>query len=246
MSERRLAVVILHYGDPDLTERVKEQLKRTDPQWTENLFVLDNHAPCPFPDSWLRLEENLYWAGALDYCLNKFSDMGYSHLWFLNNDILFGSKSPHIQRAWKRLEFLDSCLGPVGVYSPSTYRNQYHPQMLEKPEMQYSTVPYIDGIAPLFRIESLKSIGGLDYEGNQYGYGVDVWNTLQLHRAGCPVVVDHQVVVKHIYHSTAKKEIGFLATASRFESEYMTKRLGDNYKLILKEELTRCRDFATF
>lgn len=246
MSERRLAVVILHYGDPDLTKKVNEQLKRTDPQWAESLFVLDNHAPYPFEDSWLRLEENIYWAGALDYCLNDFSKQGYSHLWFLNNDILFGSKEPYIERAWKRLELLDQRLGPVGVYSPSTYKNNYHPQMIEKTGMQYSLVPYIDGIAPLFRIESLKKLGGLDYEGNLYGYGVDIWNTFKLYRSGFPVVVDHQVTIKHSYHSTAKKVDGFLATASRLESDYMRKRLGNDYKKVLRDELDFCKDVSKF
>ncbi|WP_421900701.1 glycosyltransferase family 2 protein [Maridesulfovibrio sp.] len=246
MADRRLALVILHYGDPALTSRVKEQLEQSDPKWAEHIYVLDNHAPEPFAGAWRRLDDNLYWAGALDYCLKEFESRGYTHLWFLNNDIWFGSKPPHILKAWKRLEHLDAKIGPIGVYSPATHRSPYHPQMIEKPGVQYSLVPYIDGISPLFNIECLNKIGGLDYEGNIYGYGVDVWNSLALHRAGFPVVVDHQVTIRHIYHSTAKKVEGFLAIAAETQHKYMADRLGDNYEDVLKQELASCRDFRAF
>ncbi|GKT33806.1 hypothetical protein ADUPG1_002649, partial [Aduncisulcus paluster] len=107
-------------------------------------------------------------------------------------------------------------------------------------------VPYIDGISPLFNIECLNKIGGLDYEGNIFGYGGDVWNSLALHRAGFPVVVDHPVTIRHIYHSTAKKVDGFLATAAEAQHKYMAVRLGDNYEEMLKQELISCRDFRSF
>ena len=246
MADRRLAIVILHYGDPALTVRVKEQLELSDPGWVEHIFVLDNCAPIPFPGSWRRLDQNLYWAGALDYCLREFESRGYTHLWFLNNDIWFGSKPPHILKAWKRLEFLDAKIGPIGVYSPATHRSPYHPHMVEKTEVQYSLVPYIDGISPLFNIDCLSRIGGLDYDGNIYGYGVDVWNSLALHRAGFPVVVDHQVTVRHIYHSTAKKVEGFLSTAAEVQQKYMAARLGPEYEGQLRRELAACREFYSF
>lgn len=246
MADRRLALVILHYGDPALTLRVKTQLEQSDPEWAEHIFVLDNHAPEPFEGAWRRLEDNLYWAGALDYCLKEFESRGYTHLWFLNNDIWFGSKAPYILKAWKRLELLDVKMGPIGVYSPATHRSPYHPQMVEKTGVQYSLVPYIDGISPLFSIKCLNKINGLDYEGNPYGYGVDVWNSLALHRAGFPVVVDHQITIKHIYHSTAKKVEGFLLMASEAQHKYMTARLGEKYEEELRRELTSCRDFLKF
>jgi GT2 family glycosyltransferase len=246
VADRRLAIVILHYGDPALTSRVKDQLEQSDPKWAEHIYVLDNHAPEAFSGPWRRLDENLYWAGALDYCLKEFESSGYTHLWFLNNDIWFGSKPPHILKAWKRLEQLDAKIGPIGVYSPATHRSPYHPQMIEKTGVQYSLVPYIDGISPLFNIECLNKIGGLDYDGNIYGYGVDVWNSLALHRAGFPVVVDHQVTIRHIYHSTAKKVEGFLAAAAEAQRKYMTDRIGENYEELLKQELACCSDFRTF
>ncbi len=112
--------------------------------------------------------------------------------------------------------------------------------------MQYSTVPYIDGISPLFNIECLNKIGGLDYEGNIYGYGVDVWNSLALHRAGFPVVVDHQVTIRHIYHSTAKKVEGFLATAAEAQHKYLAVRLGRIMKRYLNRNWLPAVTFGLF
>ncbi|MDC7217761.1 MAG: hypothetical protein PQJ28_01925 [Spirochaetales bacterium] len=73
-----------------------------------------------------------------------------------------------------------------------------------------------------------------------------VWNSLALYRAGFPVVVDHQVTIRHIYHSTAKKVEGFLAIAAEAQQKYMADRLGDNYEDVLKQELASCRDFRAF
>lgn len=233
--KRRLAVIILHYGKPSLTARLHDQLRATDPDW-DDLFVLDNGAPEPYPNAWTRLPENLYWAGALAYAVHRCEEEGFTHLWFLNNDIFFQSRPPVIKTAWFRLQRLEKSLERVGVYSPSTPSNPYHPQMVQEPYQQYRTVSYVDGIAPLFNLECLRDIGGVDYEGNQYGYGVDVALTLNAHRAHWPVVVDHQVCLKHVYHSTARTIDGFLEKAARAEDAYMRRMLGPDWRQILTRE----------
>ncbi len=229
LSSPTLAVVILHYGAPALTQRLLSQLRASDPELGQRVLVLDNHAPEPFPDAWRRLDRNLYWGGALAYCLQACRELGCSHLWYLNNDIAFISRPPHLERAWQRLQRLDARLGPVGVYSPSVLRNPYHAQMVQRPEGQFRLVPYIDGIAPLFRLECLDALGGLDLGANPYGYGVDVWTSLAAHRAGWPVVVDHQVALRHSYHSTARRVEGFLALAGAAQDAYLEERLGPGY-----------------
>jgi len=60
------------------------------------------------------------------------------------------------------------------------------------------------------------------------------------------VLVDHQVVVKHVYHSTARREEGFLALAARAERDYLTKRLGKNYAEELERLKNRFTDMASF
>ncbi len=227
LAEKRLAVVILHYGQPELTRRLADQLAGSDPDWA--VRVLDNHAPIPFPGAWQRLPDNLFWAGALAWCLDELGREGFTHLWFLNNDLYFGSAPSHLGRAWERLHRLDQILGPVGVYSPSATANPYHPQMVQQPGLQFSRAALIDGIAPLFNLECLTALGGLDFADNSYGYGVDVWTSLCAHRAGWPVVVDHAVCIRHVYHSTARKVEGFLAQAARAEAAYLSRRLGPNY-----------------
>ena len=227
--EPRLAVIILHYGKISLTAGLHDQLVKSDPGWPD-LFVLDNCAPEPYPDAWMRLDRNRYWAGALDHAVRHCAANGFSHLWFLNNDLLFEVRPPIIATAWQRFLRLDRTIGPVGIYSPSATRNPYHPQMVQAPDSQYRTVACVDGIAPLFSLECLRDIGDVDFEGNEYGYGVDVALSLKAHRAGWPVVVDHQVCLRHAYHTTARQVDGFLEKAGLAEDAYMRRVLGPDWR----------------
>jgi hypothetical protein len=226
----KAAVVILHYGDPDTTSRLHDQLRQSDPNLRASLFVLDNAAPLPYPDAWRRLEQNIFWAGALDYAARAARNMGYSHLWFLNNDIAFMSRPPHLARAIGRLTRLEATLGRIGIYSPAFSSSPYHPQMVEYPGGQYREVSVMDGVAPLINLGCLEALGGLDFEGNPFGYGVDIVLSSRIHAAGWKLVVDHQVVVRHRHHTAARDVPGFMDAAAGAEADYLTKRLGRDYK----------------
>ncbi|MFV0420784.1 hypothetical protein [Oleidesulfovibrio sp.] len=226
----RTAIVILHYGSPQLTGRLYAQLLGADPKRADDILVLDNHAPQPFEGAWHRTDRNLYWAGALEYALASVQRLGYTHLWFLNNDILFETPPPVLDRAEVRIKRMQKRIASVGVYAPAVVRSPYHEHMIADARYQFRRVPFVDGIAPLINIDCWQALGGVDYEGNAYGYGVDMWFSLQAHRAGWSVIVDHGVVVRHTYHSTAGKIEGFLLKAAAAEHDYLTARLGPDYK----------------
>ncbi|MGE4290977.1 MAG: glycosyltransferase family 2 protein [Desulfovibrio sp.] len=227
----RICAVVLHYGDPSLTRRVQRQLLERAPHDHSHVRILDNAAPLPAESPWVRLPENLYWAGALQWTLEYLTtrEPEYTHLWFLNNDIAFATPGPQLMRVAQRLAWIESRLGRVGAYSPAALRNPYHPQMVLKSDQQMRTVAYLDGIAPVFNIQALNAAGGIDLEGNPYGYGVDVMTSLRLHQAGLSLVVDHQVALRHTYHSTARTVTGFMEQAARAEERYLTARLGRDY-----------------
>ena len=242
MPHTSLAVVILHYGDASLTRRLHGQILQSDPDFGKRVFVLDNHAPVSYPDSWLRLKENKYWAGAFQFALEDFDRAGFTHVWFLNNDLFFVSPEPHIGRAWARLAKLDARLGEVGIYAPSVTKSPYHPQMERRAGYQFREAACVDGVAPLVNLAAWKAVGGLDIQGNPHGYGVDVYFSSQVALAGWPVVVDHEVCVKHIYHSTARTVDGFLQRAALAEQAYLTKRLGSDYRQKIEDLKKSYRD----
>lgn len=235
-------VCILHYGDPALTRRLHRQMLEADPALAAHIRVLDNAAPLaydgvavPGVDTerswvWHRLPENIYWTGALQFALNEAEREGYSHLWLFNNDVLFTSEPPYLSRAAQRLARLEKICGPVGIYAPAVERNPYHAQMIRNPAAQWRRVAYVDGIAPLFCLTAVREAGGLDTGENVYGYGLDIWLSLRLHRAGWPVLVDHQTALRHSYHATARRVDGFLARAAEAEKIFLTQRLGPDYK----------------
>ena len=238
----RVALVILHYGDPETTRRLHDQLRQDDPAGDTPLFVLDNAAPQPYAEAWRRLPDNTYWAGGLAYAAKAIGDLGYTHLWFCNNDITFVSRPPHLSRALGRLARLEASLGPVGLYSPAFQRSPYHPQMVVRPGGQYREVSVMDGVAALLRLDCLEALGGVDCADNPFGYGVDVMLSARAHAAGWKLVVDHQVVVNHKHHTTSRRVPGFLEAAARTEANYLSRRLGPNYRERIAAWQTECRD----
>lgn len=221
-------IVILHYGAPETTQRLFDQLRRSDPGL--DALVLDNGAPEAFAQAWKRLPRNSYWAGALAQAAVLARGLGRTHLWFLNNDILFTSHPPHLARALARLSKLTDLVGKVGLYSPAFAASPYHPQMVAAPGNQYRLVRVMDGVAPLVSLDCLDEVGGLDAEGNPFGYGVDVWLSSRAFEAGWKLVVDQQVVVRHSHHTTAKRVPGFLDEAARAEDAYLRQRLGPDWR----------------
>lgn len=234
----RAVVIILHYGRAEVTRRLHQQLLDSDPGWRDRIMVLDNHAQVSYPRSWRRLESNLFWAGALDYVLHLGRDNGWSHIWFLNNDAFFISPPPHLERSWQRLRMIEKTTGPVGLFSPSFEQHPYHPQMIASNRHVYRRAKLIDGVAPLINLACWQAVGGLDCKDNAQGYGVDLYFSLRASRAGWPVIVDHQVRMRHVHHSSARSVPGFLESAGRAEKLYLQSRLGPEFARIIQNAQT--------
>jgi len=239
-----LYTVLLHYGPASRTKRLHEQVLASDPARRDTILIFDNASPCPYEGAWMRAEENLYWAGALERVMGILAEKGASHVWFLNNDALFVSKPPLIERACLRLARAERLVGPVGVYSPAVTSNPYHPQMVERPGGQYRQARYVDGIAPLVSVDYWRRAGGIDFAGNPYGYGVDVWFSSRAEELGFACVVDHQVVIRHRYHSTAREVDGFLERAAEAESAYLSERFGKDFRSVLAQMAAEGTDFG--
>ena len=221
------AICILHYGDAKRTAQLCTALQQGETETP--ILVLDNASPEPFSGAWVRLPENFYWAGALDWCLDALGQAGYSHVWFCNNDIMPVSAPPFLKRMVARVEKLQK-YGKVGVISPAFSSNPYHIQMVQQPGGQCVQVAYVDGIAPFVSLECVRQLGGLDFGDNIYGYGVDVWLSYRANRSGWGVFVDHSVLFRHKYHTEALKKDGFMALAVKAEDSFMRARLGDDWR----------------
>ena len=236
-STAGIMTVVLHYGDPAMTEGLVRAMLADEPD--ARVQVLDNHAPKPYspaaPGFWERLPENVFWAGGLEHALRRARESGHSHLWFLNNDIRFLTPGPQVARAAARLAYFSRICGrAVGIYSPCAQRNPYHAQMVVREGVEGAVVAYVDGIAPLLDLECVAAVGGLDCADNPIGYGVETWLGLRARQAGWPVAVDYKTVLKHSYHASAAREEGFLRRAAEHERVFMEKRLGPDWR----EQLT--------
>lgn len=248
MPESPLAIVILHYGNPATTARLADQLAedvRRGPGPDVPVRVLDNAAPQSYAGAWRRLDGNLYWAGAFEWTMHALADEGFERVWFLNNDVYFVSRPPLVAAALARLARMEKTLGRVGVYAPSVTASPYHPQMKQRPGAQFSRVALVDGIAPMVHVDAWRGAGGLDYGDNPYGYGVDLAFSVRVRKAGWALAVDHQVAVRHIYHSTAREVHGFMDTAARAEDRFLAERFGPDWRGVLDELKNDFTDYET-
>ena len=241
-STFKIAVCILHYGDPSLTERLHRQLLSAEPEQAKHIYVLDNAALQPCLNAWKRLPANVYWTGGLEYAWPEFARLGYTHIWFLNNDVLFHSPPPYLARAAGRLARLQQTLGRVGIYAPAVRANPYHSQMVSRGPCECRLVSYVDGIAPLIDLSCLRELGGLDAADNPLGYGVDIWLSVRAKKAGWLLAVDNQVVLRHTYHSTAKQTQGFLEQAALDQHNFLSSRLGPDYQNFIQEQQKACQE----
>lgn len=232
--EGLVLAVILHYGRVEPTARLHRQLLQGDPDKAGRILVLDNHAPEPYPEAWRRLPANLYWAGAFAYAAGEAENLGATHLWFLNNDLTFQSAPPHLGRAEARLAALEKRLGRVGLYAPAMERNPYHPQMRRRPGGEFRLVRIVDGVAPLVNLDCLRDAGGLDAADNPMGYGVDLMLSLRAAERGWPLVVDHRLVIRHQGHAAAKAAPGFMERAAAAERDYLSARLGPDFRAVIE------------
>jgi GT2 family glycosyltransferase len=229
MLPDRLLTVILHYGDPRTTARLHRQfLARPGGE----VRVLDNAAPEPYPEAWMRLNANRYWAGALAFMLERAGEEGFTHLWFLNNDIVFLRDGSLTGFAWHRLRRIEARIGRVAVYSPGVTANPYHRHMERLEGGDFRTVSYVDGIAPLIALDYWRE-AGLEWGENPIGYGVDVAFSMRAPMLGWKLAVDHTLVMRHRYHETARTVSGFMAEAARQEDAYLTARLGPDHRNVM-------------
>lgn len=230
----RIATIILHYGDPKLTEKVYRTLCETtfcNNIVQPSIFVFDNASHIPYSNSWKRSSSNLYWAGALSYCFLLLKEMGFTHLWFLNNDITFIGNGEYLGKAYACIKRIEKVTGKlIGIWSPSMIYNSYHPQMCCRDNFSYSQVRLVDGVAALYNLTCLESIGGVDAADNLYGYGVDLWISIRANRKGWLLVVDHSMSIRHTQQATAKKIKDFIEIAACSEEAFLKKRLGTEWE----------------
>jgi len=226
----RLAAVVLHFGDPRRTAQVVEQLRRGAAP--ETVRVLDNAAPQPFPDPWVRLPENLYWGGALAWTVARLRDEGYSHVWFLNDDVTFLTPTP-VPTAWMRLGEIQALVGRVAVYSPAWTAHPYHPQMVVRLGGNFRCVRFCDGAALLVHLGYVVE-SQVAWEDNPAGYGVDVVLSGKASCLGWKVVVDDRLLARHLFHASARKDPGFLHWAAQLEAAYLTRHLGPDFRQVIQ------------
>ncbi len=214
-------VVVVHYGDPELTNRAIQSLGAGSV--LPGMVVIVDNSPTPLPEPpqgtmpvmVVRPGRNTGFAGGVTIGLDCASHLPWEYAWLLNNDAtashdafgeLLGAMERADGRALVSSRVLDEATGEAWFeqtdYLP--WRLASRGRRLEAPSdgdlveitrPSWRRVPYVSGCSVLIPRTALSAIGGFDQSFFMYSEDVDL--SLRSVRAGFSLVVAPHSVVLH-------------------------------------------------
>ena len=239
MSDVRIAICILNYNLPDMTDRLVERLTKLV-RFPHKFYVLDNgsdkaqpakcttHRVCP---------NRRPTGGWNEILLHARADADYAAYWIICNDVEF----PHDE------DPLTPFMGPLtegdyGIVHPAVSRDSRTAwrEMYHRPAAGTVENWAVDWLAPLVRGDVLKVIWPFD-AALTYGYGVDCESCYLARQAGFRVGICHDVVIRHEPFTTYREGMDRLTvaqytqTAARNMNDVLRWKYGHDWKRLFQE-----------
>lgn len=232
-ASSKTAVFILNHNLPEATDALHSALEPYQ-GCDYDLFVLDNGSAEAgiARQTTHRLEENLFWGGALNWAFRFIIENGkYDSLLFLNNDLSLNGAN-FVSRL--RQELLSE---PYRLVSPCLAGPpQPWPQMQCWYTGSMRPVKWIDMQAPLFHRKLVERIGQFD-KSLQYGWGQEL---VCAHICGInswPIGVADHICVEHLGSATLKNLLareGFNGRPQTLSREEFEKRARTAYESLIQ------------
>jgi GT2 family glycosyltransferase len=198
--------VVVHYGDPAVTDRVLERLAHSTAPMA--IVVVDNAGTFKAPAGvrYIRLATNLGFAGGANAGARLALSEGAAHVWFLNNDA-----EPEPDALEKLLETVRSCRAACIVGSLEVDPRDPEPGNLEAyllpglPATLRATVrvahgsrasvDFLSGFSMLVSRSAFEALGFFDE--TYFHYCEDVDLCLRARQRGVDVVLDATAPLRH-------------------------------------------------
>jgi hypothetical protein len=202
---KKSLVTILHYNTVKYTDTLYEILKPFERE-DYDLVVIDNGSDPEKISKYtsLKLDENVYYGGGLDVCINFFlENEQYDSLMIMNSDLIV-----HGQNFIKSLReslFSDDKLMLVSGCVIQPEKGQCHWKMVHNwghNKLRY--VPWIDYQCPLMKREFANEIKGF---GSKFGWVQDVMTGIVCKDKGWKIGVCDWVPIIHFGNGTVKDNL---------------------------------------
>jgi GT2 family glycosyltransferase len=208
----QVLIAIPAYGAPQLTDGVLGDLLRDPAQLLPNsrIVVIDNagdYQPAAVDErlSVYRPGANLRWIGSANWALEEAAEHGDSVCIVLNNDTRLSPDFAY----WLALSFTDCADAVVAAacYDDFWIHQRAHVipgEARDYPVSRaYRQVPFCDGAAIAFSVETANILGGLDQVAfPEQGYGADIDYALRVRDKGLRCVVTDAAYVHHLRRGT--------------------------------------------
>lgn len=242
MEEVKLAFVILHFGDLEMTKKAIKSLNSGDVKIYLVLNGGDENIKEFFESEFpqlktILLKKNLGFAGGINKGIKSALDEGFDYIFISNNDVIFEEKfSEKTKNIIKELKGEKVCFSPLildeeekiwfssGKFSCISGRakhKDFGKKVYPKTKIESD---YLTGCALCFPKESVEDVGFLDE--SYYLYWEDVDWSIKLKRKGFQFFVYPELRLIHLGSKSTKLESEtYLYYYFRNHLKFLTKNL---------------------
>lgn len=198
-------VIILHYNTVKYTDTLYEILKPYERE-DYDLVVVDNGSDEKKISKYtsLRLEQNVYYGGGLDVCMNYLiENEQYDSLMVMNSDLIVHGHN--FVKSLREALFSDDKLMLVSGCVLQPEKSQCHWKMIHNwgyNKLRY--VPWIDFQCPLMKREFVEEVKGF---GSKFGWVQDPMTGIVCKEKGWRVGVCDWVPIIHFGNGTVKDNL---------------------------------------
>ena len=211
----RVLKLLLHYNRDDLTRAALNNIP--------DCLVIDAASEHPFEHhNVIYLDENVGFTRHWNEVLQVLPLDEYDAVALLTNDIVLTQEA--LQAAIDRLEQIPR----IGVIHVSC--NSPHKAMEQQEGKDYTIVPFVEMVAPIFRTEVLQQLLPFD-EQMMHGWGLDFDLGYQVRRLGYSCAVEHTHSMIHLGHKAYEDNLStYKQKAGAEMNTRLTEKYGTNWR----------------
>jgi GT2 family glycosyltransferase len=225
MTSPRVAIVVLNYNTPHLTDPLASYLQTNLHYEQKDIYVVDNGSEKPPQSATHRLPENLgFTRGMYEAWRIASSTADYAAYWFLNSDVGF--------------EYGDEVLSNLtDVLFSSDEFAQISPQFnsphkfMEQANGPAQKVPYLEPTATLIKSSAIERLGFWDLD-LTCGWGVDYDYGFRVREAGLASILTNRARIVHKEHQSIEDFSGYIERAASEMHTVLNRKYGPGWERI--------------
>jgi GT2 family glycosyltransferase len=225
----RVAIVVLHFNTPALTDALADYLSRDLDYPAKRLYVIDNGSELRCRSATHRLPENLgFTRGMFEGYQIARREETFDALWLLNSDLGF-EYGDRVLAELVRVLFASDRHGQIAPQQNSPHR------FMENASVEAQPVPYLEPTATLIKSSTIEHVGFWDLN-LTHGWGVDYDYGYRVRSSGLLNILTNRARVTHKEHRSITDISSYTRAASAEMNRVLSAKYGADWGRIMSPE----------